>query len=319
MPRRKYTIRMFAVSLRKRGVDAVYSFPWKVSIVAFMANPPVLKEDIQALKETFSTLSSDRFFDVIEVQLLGDEAWRAVEGFVKASGVEVASGVQPLVLMQGFNPSSLVEAERKKAVSKLVEVVKTSAERGISKVAFSSGPDPGPENREAAKDALIKSLKEIAGEAKKFGVTVILETFDRDWDKKQLIGPIREAVEVAESVREEHGNFGLLWDLSHAPMLGEKPSDLKLAKSYLAHIHIGCAKRLPDGRLVDWHPGFYRPGAVNGVEDVKELLKVLLEIGYTGAVGFEVKPEEGQHWREPVEAAKGVLYEAFLRLVESEL
>jgi hypothetical protein len=68
---------------------------------------------------------------------------------------------------------------------------------------------------------------------------------------------------------------------------------------------------------VDWHPGFYRPGAVNGVEEVRELLRVLLELGYRGAIGFEVKPEEGQHWLEPVMSAKGVLYTAFSQLAES--
>jgi sugar phosphate isomerase/epimerase len=105
--------------------------------------------------------------------------------------------------------------------------------------------------------------------------------------------------------------------LSHAPLLNEKPSDLSAARECLLHVHIGCAKRLPDGRLVDAHPGFYRPGAVNGVEEVAELLKVLLDIGYRGAVSFEVKPEEGQGWREPVEAAKSVLYTAFAKVVES--
>jgi hydroxypyruvate isomerase len=306
---------MFAVYFAKGKTAFTAHFPWRVSIVAFMANPPVLKEDIPALKETFSALTSDGFFDMIEVQALSQEAWQAVSPILSSSTVEVVFGVQPLVLMQGYNPSSLKEEERKRAVAKLVEVVRTAASRGVTKVAFSSGPDPGPENREAARDSLVKSLKEITAEAKKLGVTIILETFDRDWDKKQLIGPIREAVEVAKEVKADFDNFGLLWDLSHGPMLNEKPGDIKVAKDYLAHIHIGCTKKLPDGRLVDWHPGFYRPGAINGVNEVADLLKVLLEINYGGAIGFEVKPEEGQHWLETVQAAKGVLYSAYHKVL----
>lgn len=187
-----------------------------------------------------------------------------------------------------------------------------AAERGVKKVAFCSGPDPGLGKRKEATQALIKSLKEITGYAKEKGVYIILETFDRNWDKKQLIGPIGEAVEVAKAVREEYDNFGLMWDLSHAPMLGEKPQDLYIAKDYLAHVHIGCAKETAEG-LKDWHPGFYRPGAVNGIEEVKDFIAFLADIGYKGAVGFEVKPEEGQYWPEVVQAAKGVLYTAYVK------
>ncbi len=307
---------MLAVSVRAGKNIHLVPFPWRVSIVAFMANPLLMKNDVQAARETVEVLSRDPFFDMVELNLLGDEVWRSVEPSLKSSGLEVAVGLQPLTLTQGFNPSSVNEDERRRAVEALSQATKTIASRGIRRVAFSSGADPGPENREAAKDSLVKSLRELASLGSKLGVEIILETFDRDWDKRQLIGPIKEAVEVISEVRQSFGNVGLLWDLSHAPMLGEKPSDLKLARGLLSHIHIGCAKKLPDGKLVDWHPGFYRPGAVNGVEDVSDLLKVLAEIEYSGAIGFEVKPEEGQSWREVVESAKGVLYTAFARVVQ---
>ncbi|QOJ79518.1 sugar phosphate isomerase/epimerase [Infirmifilum lucidum] len=307
---------MLAVSIRTGKSIHLVPFPWRISIVAFMANPLLIKDDAQAARETVEVLAKDPFFDVVELNLLGDEAWRSVEPLLKSSGLEVAAGLQPMTLAQGFNPSSVNEDERRRAVEALSQAIKTAASRGVRRVAFSSGADPGSGNREAAKDSLVKSLRELAGLGSKLGVEVILETFDRDWDKRQLIGPIREAVEVVSEVRQSFENVGLLWDLSHAPMLGEKPADLKLAKGLLSHIHIGCAKKLPDGKLVDWHPGFYRPGAVNGVEDVSDLLKVLAEIEYSGAVGFEVKPEEGQFWREVVESAKGVLYTAFARVVQ---
>uniref|UniRef100_A0A7C4FAP3 Sugar phosphate isomerase/epimerase n=1 Tax=Thermofilum pendens TaxID=2269 RepID=A0A7C4FAP3_THEPE len=308
---------MLAVQAKVKGVEAAVKLPWRVSIVGFMANPRVLQGDLEAVKETFRTLTSDSFFDIIEVQPLPEEAWSVAKSIADQRGVEIALGLQPYVLTRGVNPSTLDEDARRKSVATILEEVRKARERGVTKVAFCSGPDPGPADRGAAMDALVKSLREICAASQKLGVTVILETFDRDWDRKQLIGPIAEAVKVAEQVREEYGNFGLLWDLSHGPLLNETPSALKTAEEYLVHVHIGCAKRLPEGRLVDWHPGFYRPGAINGVEEVRELLKVLLEIGYRGIIGFEVKPEEGQHWLEPVMSAKGVLYTAFSQLVES--
>lgn len=308
---------MLTVQARVKGVEAAVKLPWRVSIVGFMANPRVLQGDPEAVRETFRALTSDSYFDIIEVQPLPEEAWSIAKSIADQRGVEIALGLQPYVLTRGVNPSALDEDVRRKSVATILEEVRKARERGVTKVAFCSGPDPGPADRGAAMDALVKSLKEVSAAAQKLGVTVILETFDRDWDRKQLIGPIAEAVKVAEQVREEYGNFGLLWDLSHGPLLNESPSVLKAAKDYLVHVHIGCAKRLPDGRLVDWHPGFYRPGAVNGVEEVKELLRVLLELGYRGTIGFEVKPEEGQHWLEPVMSAKGVLYTAFSQLAES--
>jgi sugar phosphate isomerase/epimerase len=308
---------MLTVQARVKGVEAAVKLPWRVSIVGFMANPRVLQGDPEAVRETFRALTSDSYFDIIEVQPLPEEAWSIAKSIADQRGVEIALGLQPYVLTRGVNPSALNEDVRRKSVATILEEVRKARERGVTKVAFCSGPDPGPADRGAAMDALVKSLKEVSAAAQKLGVTVILETFDRDWDRKQLIGPIAEAVKVAEQVREEYGNFGLLWDLSHGPLLNESPSVLKAAKDYLVHVHIGCAKRLPDGRLVDWHPGFYRPGAVNGVEEVRELLRVLLELGYRGTIGFEVKPEEGQHWLEPVMSAKGVLYTAFSQLAES--
>ncbi len=307
---------MFSVCVTKRGVEGLYKFPWKVSIVGFMANPATLKG--REVRETFQTLVNDPFFDMIEIHILPDNVWDEVKTVLKDSEIKIATGLQPLVLMEGYNPSSLKEEERIKAIEAIKRGIETSAKRGINTVAFCSGPDPGRENREAAKDALIKSLKEIAGYAKKLGVKVILETFDREYDKRQLIGPINEAVEIAKAVREEYDNFGLMWDLSHAPMLGEKPSDLRIAAPYLAHIHIGCAKETSEG-LKDWHPGFYRPGAINGIDEVKELIRILTDIGYSGAVGFEVKPEEGQVWLEVVNSAKGVLYTAFANYLSETL
>jgi len=303
---------MFGVYVKKNGIESLYKFPWKVSIVAFMANPATLKGE--QLKETFEFLTKDPFFDVIEIHPLSDELWSAVEPIIRKTGIEVAYGAQPLVLMEKKNPSSLIEKERKEAVEAIKKVVDIAAKRGVKTVAFCSGPDPGPEKREEAKQALVESLKEITAYAKDKDVMVILETFDRDWDKKQLLGPIGEAVEVAKAVRAEYNNFGLLWDLSHGPMLNEKPSDLYVAKDFLAHIHIGCTKLTPEGKK-DWHPGFYRPGAVNGIEEVKEFIKFLADIGYRGAIGFEVKPEQGQEWPEVVQAAKGVLYTAFAKYI----
>jgi len=304
---------MFSTYSEKKGIEGFFKFPWKISIVGFMANPATLKG--REIRETFETIAYDPFFDAIEIHLLTDEQWNEAIKVLSKRRIEVISALQPIVLMQNVNPNALDENERKKAVEILKNAIKTSAERGIRAAGLCTGPDPGPENRDAAKDALIKSMKEILTYSNKVGVSVTLEIFDRDYDKKLLLGPLDEALKIAEELKSEFNNFGLLWDLSHAPMLHEKPEDLKKAKGYLGHIHIGCTKKTEEG-LKDWHPGFFRPGAINDIDDVKRLIKVLKEIDYKGYVGFEVKPEDGQNWQEVVNTAKGVLYTAYALYIE---
>jgi hydroxypyruvate isomerase len=58
---------------------------------------------------------------------------------------------------------------------------------------------------------------------------------------------------------------------------------------------------------------------VNSEPDLARLLQVLLEIGYEGMVGFEVKPEPDQTSEEIVATAKGVLIGAYQRVVSDSL
>ena len=182
-------------------------------------------------------------------------------------------------------------------------------------VALCSGPNVEGADREKAIEAMVKTLRELAEEASKYGMPVYLETFDYQWDKKRLVGPIDLAAKIVERARETHRNVYLMWDLSHGPLLNEDPEVLKSYPDLIGHIHIGCAKKV-DGKLYDWHPGFYRPGALNTEHDVAKLLEVLKDIGYRGAISFEIKPEGDQSPYEILNAAKGVLLRAFQLVLE---
>ena len=240
---------MFPVKVCRKGIEAIYSFPWPVSIVSFMANPRLLEGE--NFEKSLLAMAEDPFFDIIEVPPLSREQWRVVERISRDTGVGVALGAQPAILTKGLNPSALEAEARKAAVKSLKEIIGEAVSHGVCKIALCSGSDPGPENREKAKESLAESIHELYEYARDHHATIILETFDRDWDKKQLLGPLEEALKLLEALEEEGVRIGLLWDLSHAPMLGEEPSDLEKAASYLAHVHIGCTKRLPDGSLKD--------------------------------------------------------------------
>lgn len=306
---------MFGVELGFKGLSLSARFPWRVGIVSFMSHPSIIAGEGDVVGSVRRILE-DPFFDAVEVSLVPDPAWEGLKPYLNGKGV--ARALQPDILTKRLDLSSLDEKRRGEAVAYVKREVEVAHGRGLNTVALCSGPDPGAEKRADATEALVKSLEEVCGFALHRGVGIVFETFDRDWDKKSLAGPLDEALEMVRGIRRRYGNIGLLWDLGHAPMLGEKPEDVRRAGDVLVHVHIGCAKRV-DSKLFDWHPVFYQPGAVNTVEDVAGLLRVLIEMGYKGGFAFEVKPEQGQSSEAVINTSKGVLMEAYQRALAGML
>lgn len=309
---------MLYASIEKNGVEIVSKFPYKIGIVVFMAFPELLKSDKNAAEKT-KILVDDKFFDLLEISWISDEEWSKLKEYVVKTGrrIDFSMGLQPQVLVQKYNPSAIDEDERRKAEEVLVKGVEVAGRRGMKAVALCSGPYVEAQ-KEKAVQAFIKTVGAMAEKALEYNLPIYIETFDYKWDKKRLLGPIDFSAKVIEEIRANYKNVYLMWDLSHGPLLGEKPDVIKPYADILGHIHIGCTKKLDD-KLYDWHPGFYRPGAINTEKDVAELLQVLHDIKYRGAVSFEVKPEQEQHPLEVVNSAKGVLLRAYEIFLENNL
>lgn len=300
----------------KKDIVVVSKFPWDIGIVSFMLFPELMKTSENA-SEKLRILIEDPFFELLEVMIIDDVEWRKVVEINTKYKKSFALGLQPVVLTRGVNPSAVNEEERKKAVETLLAEVKKAGERGYKAVGLCAGPNIDGQERARALEALIKTLVELGSEAKKYNMNVYLETFDIVWDRKRLLGPYAETVKVIEKIRESGvKNVYIMWDLSHAPLLNEDPEVLKSYPEYLGHIHIGCAKKVND-KLLDTHPGFYRPGALNTEKEIAKLLNVLHSIGYKGAISFEVRPEEGQNPLEILNSSKGVLLRAFQLFLEN--
>jgi len=306
---------MFYTYAKVKGIDIVAKFPYKIGVVTFMLFPELLKSD-KGASEKLKVVIEDPFFEVLEVGYIGDEEWNKIAKI--GTDKEFARALQPEVLVKKYNPNALDESERKKAEDILVKETIKAGERGMCAVALCSGPIVPENKKDTAINSLVKTLKAIAEAASKYNMPVYLETFDYAWDKKRLIGPLAEAVKVIDRVRESYKNIYLMWDLSHGPLLNEDPEILKSYPDYIGHIHIGCAKKVED-KLYDWHPGFYRPGALNTEKDVAKLITVLHDIKYKGVVSFEVKPEENQHPLEVLNTAKSVLIRAYQLFLESRI
>lgn len=287
----------------------------KLGIVHFMAFPQCMGGEGPML-ESVRVIAEDPDYDVIEMGRVKDpEVRKQVVKMLEEAGLTLGYAAQPAVLGRKLNTCSLDEAERSAAVTALKEEIDVAKEMKAVGWAFLSGKDPGPEKRAPATDAFVKSVQELADYAG--SLPVICETFDREIDKKALVGPTKEAVEICKRVGRK--NFGLMLDLSHLPLLHEKSRDALLtAKANLFHAHMGnCLMSDPKhSSYGDFHPRFGFPGGENGVPELTDYLRALLEIGYLDAkrrpiLSFEVKAQPGEDGRVVMANSKRALAAAW--------
>jgi sugar phosphate isomerase/epimerase len=292
----------------------------KVGIVHFMAFPPVLKGEGPIL-ESLEKVLTDDFFDVIEITTIKDKGVREkAKKMLASSKMTVTYGSQPVQLVNKLNLNSVDAVERAKALETCKACVDEAYEMGAIGVAFLSGADPGPEGRQQATDLLVDSFNQICGYASSKGtIKVVLETFDRDIDKKALIGPNSEGVSLSQRIRQKHSNFGLMLDLSHLPLQHETSEPaLRIAKDHLVHAHMGnCVMRdKTHPAYGDNHPRFGVPGGENDVPQVVEYIRALMQIGYLNEknpaiLSFEVKPMADEASEIVIANAKRTLREAW--------
>ena len=302
--------------------ESMYKF-MKVGLIHFMAYPQVMKGEGPIL-ETLQKIAEDDFFTAVEVSWINDAQVRQkAKKMLEVSHLTVAYGAQPRLLVKKLDLNSLDEAERREAINEVKDAVDEAYEIGAKGLAFLSGKDPGVDERKQALKLLISSIKEICGYAKSKGnLGIALEVFDQDIDKKCLIGPAKDARIVAEEVRREFDNFGLMVDLSHLPLLKETPKQAILpVKDYLVHAHMGncILKDKEHPGYGDQHPRFGIKGGENDVKELIEYLRVLLDIGFLNPenppiVSFEVKPLADESSEVVIANAKRVLREAWGRV-----
>ena len=301
--------------------------PWgnycTMSIVHFMAFPETIWGD-GPIVETMTKIAEDPFFGAVEIGCIKDPAIRArVKRVIETAHIQVCHVAGPALLQQKLNLNSLDEMERMKAVEQLYHNVDEAAEMGAKRVAFVSGADPGEADRARAIEALVESVKQVAAYARKKGIALTLESFDRAIDRKRLIGPSPLAADFCARIRQDFPDFGLLYDQSHMPLLFETP-DIALAtlKAYLVHVHLGNAVLEPQAPgYGDSHPRFGWPGGANDTPQVTAFIRALFKVGYLKEdngtkpwVGFEVKPQSSEEPSSLVVAnAKRVWQEAWSR------
>ena len=294
----------------------------RVGLIHFMAYPETMTGEGPIL-ETLKKVAVDEYFDAVTVSWIKDGTIRkrAAE-MLHTAQMQVVYGAHPALLTQGLNPNDLDEEKRHRAIEALKLGIDEAYEIGAKSLVFLSGRFT-PERREDALEKLVASTCELCRYAGKSGnLQILLEVFDHDVDKKSLIGPAPLAREYAEAVGREADNFGLVVDLSHTPIIGETPKEAILpVRQSLAAVDIGncLLSDRSSPRFGDHHPWFGFPGSENGVEQLTEFLRVLLETDFLDPedppiVSFEVKPMEEDDPDIVLANAKRTLDRAWLRL-----
>jgi sugar phosphate isomerase/epimerase len=279
--------------------------PWQsyleLGIVHFMAFPECLAGDGPQF-DTLAEICHDPFFDAVDVGPMNDsDERRRCAALLRDCQMTVTFACQPLQIRQELDLNSQDRAERQEAVEAIVACIDEAKELGATRLALMSGKNVPKMEQAAALDCLINELCRICRAAKeRADMPVVLEIFDYDIDKKALIGSCAMAAAVAKAVRQEFPSFGLLHDLSHIYLCHEDPANhLPLIREHLAAIHMGNSVSDRNHPLFgDTHPHFGLAGSDSDVDQLREFIRTLFDIGFLRpdrrpVCGFEVKPPPG--------------------------
>ena len=197
-------------------IESINSY-CKIGIVHPMLYPVTIKGE-GPVYETIKSIVCDEYFDAIEItRVVGDDVIAKVANLIKISKVTPFFAAQPVLLTQGLNINDLDEEKRLIALDNVKKAIDVANKLGCKGVGFLSGKYEEA-TKEDSYQALLKSTKSLCAYAKEKDMSIVLEIFDYDIDKKSLIGPTKLAKKFAEDIKKECGNFGLMVDLSHIPM-----------------------------------------------------------------------------------------------------
>lgn len=236
--------------------------------------------------ETLTNIVNDSDFGAVEIAPVKDpEVRRKARELLASAQMQVVYLPILPVIIEGLELGSADPALRKAALDRLLPLLDEAVEFNAPMAMITGPRDPGTEKRAAMTERLIEDIRVLCdyAAAKSRGklLHITFENFDRDIEKKRLIGPTVETVAMADAV--DRKNFGLTIDLSHLPLLGESTEhSLKTAAPHLIHAHIGnCVIDHPESALYgDFHPRFGHPLGRNDLPEVIEYLKQLDAVGY---------------------------------------
>lgn len=287
--------------------------PWADLMDFGVVHPLVYLEtrsDESKLLPTLHAVAADPWFGAVEIAPIKDPAIvKEARALLSAAAMQVVHLPILPIIFDNLGLGSEDDSTRREAKARLQTLLDQAIFFGAPLAMIAAPKDPGEKAREVTLERFTQDVQELCDYAdahsSKQRLHLVLENFDRDVEKKRLIGPTFEAAAFAEVVGRD--NFGLTVDLSHLPLLKETPAEaLQAAAPHLLHVHIGnCVAAYPESPLYgDFHPRFGHPLGVNDVPEVTTFLEELhaLEfwtharkrLGVTPILSMELKPSDGE-------------------------
>ncbi len=258
--------------------------------------------------ETLTRIVEDADFGAVEIAPVRDPGVREhARQLLSWSGLQVVYLPILPMLFDGIDIASGDPKRRNAARERLHVLIEEAISFDSTLAMIGTPPDPGPRHRGPVLERLVEDIQELCAYADarsiKRRLCITLEPFDRDVEKKRIIGPTTEAAALADAVACE--NFGLTVDLSHLPLLKETAEHaIAAAGRHLIHAHIGnCIIDDPDCPFFgDFHPRFEHPAGRNDVAEVVDYLWQLENFGFwanarsrlrsTPILSMELKPNQ---------------------------
>ena len=171
----------------------------RLGLVHFMAFPETMADE-SLLLPSIEKVAHDPAFRCIELKLIEDETLlEPVRQLATSAMLGLGLAAQPAILAGHLNPGSGQAKERKAVLDLLKRHVDQALALGAETVALLSGPDPGAEKRH---EALLRTAELIAELCRysrgHSGPAIVLEVFDREGDKKALVGPAESGGQLCE-------------------------------------------------------------------------------------------------------------------------
>ena len=236
--------------------------------------------------ETLEKIVEDATFGAVEIAPPKDPAVRKqARELLNAAKLQVVYLPVLPILLEDVGIGS-ADADKRKAGMERLRTLLDEAVEFNSPLAMIMAPrDVAVEERPAVLERFAEDVRVLCeyadAKSKHNRLHITLENFDRDVEKKRLLGPTVEAAAFCDAV--DRANFGLTIDLSHLPLLRETPEHaLHAAGRHLIHAHIGnCVIKYPESKLYgDFHPRFGHPEGENDLPQVIEFLRQLNAVGY---------------------------------------
>lgn len=263
--------------------------PFRFGAVTYMVFPDLLTGTSSEVLTTLSKIAQYPELSVWEVPYR-TEAYNADSVDVLRPR-EVLIGTQTPSIQDGWSLSAADEAERALAVKHLRSALDLAGHMRASYVGVWSGS--ATSDPQAHKEALARSLEEVAAQAEATETTLLLEPFPECDLPTPVIRTANQGIDLCKAV---DAPVKLMFDAAHHTLADGSlpPVDLENDLSEIGYLQLGSGWQDGTGERHDHHPAFDDRHATSSWTDMLALLGWFAEHGYQGPASFEVKPSEAR-------------------------